>query len=76
MKVLIVNKFYYPRGGDCICAMMLEEMLRTRPENTELVLTGRNAPETLTSAAHYVTEMKKIKHPYDCGIPAREGIEF
>ena len=30
MKVLIVNKFYYPRGGDCICAMMLEEMLRKR----------------------------------------------
>ena len=65
----VENKTFYDRA-------LLEEMLRTRPENTELVLTGRNAPETLTSAAHYVTEMKKIKHPYDCGIPAREGIEF
>ncbi len=34
MKVLIVNKFYYPRGGDCVCAMMLERLLREQGHQT------------------------------------------
>ena len=74
--LLILDEVISAYNCGALDRALLEEMLRTRPENTELVLTGRNAPETLTSAAHYVTEMKKIKHPYDCGIPAREGIEF
>jgi len=42
----------------------------------ELVLTGRDAPESFCSAADYISEIKKIKHPFDNGIPAREGIEY
>jgi cob(I)alamin adenosyltransferase len=42
---------------------------------TELVITGRNPPEWLLETADYVSEMKKIKHPYDRGIKARLGIE-
>ena len=34
MKVLIVNKFYYPRGGDCVCAITLERMLRENGHQT------------------------------------------
>ena len=34
MRVLIVNKFYYPRGGDCVCAMSLERLLRERGHQT------------------------------------------
>jgi cob(I)alamin adenosyltransferase len=40
------------------------------------VLTGRNAPVELVKRADYVTEMLKIKHPYESGIKARRGIEF
>ena len=47
-----------------------------RPEKLEIVLTGRNPSEKLLEAADYVTEMKKIKHPYDRGVKARKGIEF
>lgn len=43
---------------------------------TELVLTGRNAPEKLTALADYVTEMRPVKHPYQAGVPARKGIEY
>ena len=50
--------------------------LRDKPKNLEVALTGRNPSETLLELADYVSEMKKVKHPYDCGIAAREGIEF
>ena len=42
----------------------------------ELVLTGRGASEELIKLADLVTEMKKIKHPFDDGVKAREGIEY
>lgn len=54
----------------------LIDFLRNKPIGLEVVLTGREPSEELLSLADYVTEMKKIKHPFDKGIPAREGIEF
>ena len=50
--------------------------LRSKPEGLEVVLTGRNPSEALQSAADYVTEMRKLRHPFDWGIAAREGIEY
>lgn len=52
------------------------ELMKNKPKNTELVLTGRNIPESIIEKSDYVSEIKKIKHPYDKGILAREGIEF
>ena len=45
-------------------------------DKAELVLTGRNPSEELIGIADYVSEIKKIKHPYDKGIFARVGIEL
>ena len=45
-------------------------------EGVEIVITGRNPDEALIRHADYITEMKKIKHPFDLGISAREGIEY
>jgi cob(I)alamin adenosyltransferase len=45
-------------------------------QNRELVLTGRDAPEHFVKAADYVSEIRKVKHPFDTGIAAREGIEY
>ena len=42
----------------------------------EVVLTGRNPSPALMEAADYITEMKKIKHPFDQGCRSRKGIEF
>lgn len=39
-------------------------------------MTGRGPSEELISMADYVSEIQKIKHPYDQGIQAREGIEY
>jgi cob(I)alamin adenosyltransferase len=54
----------------------LLKFLDSRPKDLEVVLTGRNAPVELMQSADYVTEMLKIKHPYDQGVQARRGIEF
>ncbi|MFA5141674.1 MAG: cob(I)yrinic acid a,c-diamide adenosyltransferase [Candidatus Woesearchaeota archaeon] len=52
------------------------ELIQTKPENTELILTGRNAPQQLKDAADLVTVMNEEKHPYNDGVYARRGIEF
>ncbi len=52
------------------------EFLDSRPEGLEVVLTGRNPSEKLVETADYVSEIRKIKHPFDKGITAREGIEY
>ena len=49
--------------------------VKDKPENLELVMTGRNAPVELVEMADYVSEIKCIKHPMEQGIPARKGIE-
>ena len=41
-----------------------------------MILTGRGATEELIELADLVTEMKNIKHPFDKGWPAREGIDY
>ena len=48
----------------------------TQRGGTELVLTGRDAPEALVQAAHLVTEMREIKHYFSEGQSARKGIEY
>jgi len=51
------------------------EIIKTRPENVEVVFTGRYAPQEVIEAADLVTEMVEIKHYYRKGVPARDGIE-
>lgn len=52
------------------------EFLRSKPDGTEIILTGRYMPEEIIDLADLVTEMKEIKHPYKRGIPARWGIDY
>jgi cob(I)alamin adenosyltransferase len=59
-------------------AEVLEECRRIREAQPALhiVMTGRDAPESLIDFADLVTEMKEIKHPFNAGIFAQQGIEF
>ena len=50
-------------------------LLDGKPKDVELILTGRYAPEPLIERADLVTEMREIKHYYQSGYPARDGIE-
>lgn len=54
----------------------IDKMIENKPKKLELVLTGRYAPKEIIELADLVTEMKDIKHPYNNGVQAREGIEF
>jgi len=53
----------------------LIEIVRSKPEAVELVITGRNADPKVIALADLVTEMKEIKHYYNRGVKARAGIE-
>ncbi len=50
--------------------------IESKPETIELILTGRGATPGLIEKANYVSEINKVKHPYDEGIASRKGIEF
>ena len=52
------------------------DLIRKKPSHVELILTGRYADNRLIELADQVTEMVKVKHPYDRGINARKGIEY
>ena len=54
----------------------VKDALLNKPENLEIVLTGRYAHPELQALAHLVTEMKPIKHYFDMGVMARQGIEY
>lgn len=54
---------------------VIKEFLDNRPEQLEVVLTGRNPSDELVEMADYVSRIDKVKHPFDEGVPAREGIE-
>lgn len=53
----------------------VEDLIRTKPAHTELVITGRNAHPEIVALADLVTEMREIKHYYNAGQAARVGIE-
>jgi len=50
-------------------------LLKKKPGTLEIILTGRGATPGLIKRASLVTEMKKVKHPFDRGTKARKGIE-
>jgi len=53
----------------------LIRILSKKKEETEIILTGRYAPQELIDYADLVTEMKEVKHYYQQGVEARVGIE-
>ena len=55
---------------------LVTDFLRKKPQHLEVVLTGRAPSPALTELADYITEMRKLRHPYDRGVAARIGIEF
>lgn len=54
----------------------VEKLIIDKPEKLEIVLTGRNVPEEIFKLADYVSEINSLKHPFEQGVPARQGIEF
>ena len=79
-------------GGDAVTLLVLDEVIRAVNDRlltvddvlglirmrgkTHLVLTGHDCPNKIRDEADLVTEMKKIKHPFDSGVLAVRGLDF
>ncbi len=77
--LLVFDELVYVLSYDLLpIAEVLAEIqtVRTSQPALHIVLTGRDAPAELIAAADLVTEMKEIKHPFNIGIRAQQGIEF
>jgi cob(I)alamin adenosyltransferase len=75
-RLVVLDEITYPMNWGWIDTQAVVEAIRTRPEQVNIVATGRDAPEALIEAADTVTEMVKVRHAYDSGIKARRGIDF
>ncbi|MBI3398410.1 MAG: cob(I)yrinic acid a,c-diamide adenosyltransferase [Deltaproteobacteria bacterium] len=76
MNLLVLDEINSVIAGGWLDMNEMIDFLQNRPEGLEVVLTGRDAAVELVKMADYVTEMLKIKHPFDNGIKARKGIEY
>jgi len=75
-SVIILDELGIALHYNLISLKEVQEFLDRKPEEMEIILTGRKIPEELIERADLVTEMREIKHYYTRGISAREGIEY
>ena len=74
--ILVMDEFMVAYNYGLIGREEALRFLKEKPERLEVVLTGRNPSDELLDLADYVSEIRKVKHPFDRGIPARRGIEY
>ena len=77
--LLILDEVIYALGYLDFKLLELKDvlaLLKEKPPQLHLILTGRNAPPEIIEAADLVTEMGEVKHPMKKGIPAQQGIDF
>ncbi|SDO94198.1 cob(I)yrinic acid a,c-diamide adenosyltransferase [Selenomonas ruminantium] len=74
-EVIILDELNVALHFGLIARNVVEELLEMVPKHTEMVLTGRGAPDWLIERADLVTDMKEVKHYYAKGVEARKGIE-
>ncbi|WP_042401795.1 cob(I)yrinic acid a,c-diamide adenosyltransferase [Streptacidiphilus carbonis] len=75
-RLYVLDEFTYPLHWGWIDTDEVLAVLKDRPGNQHVVITGRNAPQALVDAADLVTEMTKVKHPMDAGRKGQRGIEW
>ncbi len=74
--VLILDEIVYCLSKGLAELNDVKNLIERRDQAVEIVLTGRGATPDLLELADLVTEMKKVKHPFDRGVSARRGIEY
>lgn len=74
--MVVMDEVHVAVGWKLINVEDVVSLVKDRPANVELIMTGRRADERLIDVADMVTECRKIKHPYDKGILARRGIDY
>ena len=74
--LVILDEINYAVNLELIKVDEVIELIKNKPENLNLVLTGNYARPEIIEMADLVTEMKEIKHPFQLGIKAKKGIDF
>jgi cob(I)alamin adenosyltransferase len=75
--IIIADEILYAVQLGLLEEQEVINLIKNKPKNTELILTGSHKPfHNIFEHADLVTEVKKVKHPYDKGIQARKGIEY
>lgn len=73
--VLFLDETIYTIRAGLLDEGLVLDFLKNKPKHLEVILTGQGPSQALIDASDYVSEIKKIKHPFDKGMPARKGIE-
>ena len=73
--LVVLDEATYPLRYGWVSLEEFVDVLNHRPSHVHVVVTGRGAPEALMALADTVTEMRKVKHAFDQGVPAQRGIE-
>ncbi len=74
--VIILDEVNYAINLGLIDVEEIIKIIKEKPSDLDLVLTGRDVKEEIVELADLVTEMKEIKHPFKSGIKAKKGIDF
>lgn len=74
--LVILDEVTYPITFGWIPVEEVVSVITGRPHGVNVIITGRDADPALVDLADTVTEMKKVKHAFDKGIPARKGLDF
>lgn len=73
--VLFLDEAVYTISAGLLDEELVLEFLKSKPDRLEVILTGNTPSQRLIDQADYVSQIKKMKHPFDQGKPARMGIE-
>ncbi len=74
--LVVLDEITYAVGYGWLDVEEVIEVLRNRPPDVDIIMTGRDAAPELVEFADLVTEMTEVKHPYQQGIKAQPGIDY
>lgn len=75
-RLLVLDEVLDALAMGLVDAAAVTRVLKRGTGELEVVLTGRNPSEDIASHADYLTEMVCMKHPFEQGVPSREGVEY
>ena len=75
-KLIILDELNVAISLGVIDVDEVVHVLKNKPDNMEIVLTGRDANPKIVEVAHLVSKIEPVKHYWDIGVSARKGIEY
>jgi cob(I)alamin adenosyltransferase len=75
-RLVVLDEITYPMSWGWIDTDEVVKAIGQRPKRVNVIATGRHAPSALIEVADNVTEMVKVRHAFDRGVPAMRGIDF